>query len=314
MVAHKSGLPLLSYDRLSKKPLLFKSFTGLSVQEFDDIYNKEITKKYHEYENKRLSKRKNRERDIGAGRPFKLDVKNRFLMILVYYRLYITYTLAGFLFDLDQSNICRDIQKIESLVRACIPIPQKIYKITKRLKTPQEVEQYFPGFLSFIDCTEQSIPRPVDNKRKRKLFYSGKKKRHTVKTQLMVNKNGIILHKTANKKGRRHDYSIYKKNRPVTPKQVVNVYDLGYLGIEKDFPAQLSALPYKKKRNLELFQEEKEYNVIHAKKRIVIEHTICRLKKYRILADVFRNKLRRYNKVSDIVTGLVNYRIMNHHN
>ena len=50
----------------------------------------------------------------GAGRHFKLDVKDRFLMLLVYYRLYITYTLAGFLFDLDQSNICRDIQKIEA--------------------------------------------------------------------------------------------------------------------------------------------------------------------------------------------------------
>ena len=93
-------------------------------------------------------------------------------MLLVYYRLYITYTLAdGFLFDLDQSNICsRDIQKIESLVRQCLPIPDKFYRITKRLKTQQEIEQRFPGFLAFIDSTEQQIPRPV-NKRKRKEYY-----------------------------------------------------------------------------------------------------------------------------------------------
>src|SRR6476646_11902246 len=64
---------------------------------------------------KRLSKGKERKRDIGAGRPFKLDLRDRFVMLLVYYRLYITYNLAGFLFDLDQSNICRDIQKIEKL-------------------------------------------------------------------------------------------------------------------------------------------------------------------------------------------------------
>ncbi|MER5175172.1 MAG: transposase family protein [Candidatus Nitrosocosmicus sp.] len=128
-----------------------------------------------------------RERKAGAGRHFKLDVKNRFLMLLVYYRLYITYTLAGFLFDLDQSNICRDIQKIERLIRPCLPIPQKIYNITKRLQTPEEVERYFPGFLSFIDCTEQQIPKPKD-KRRKKMYYSlGKKKRHTVKNQLMVN-------------------------------------------------------------------------------------------------------------------------------
>jgi hypothetical protein len=82
------------------------------VQEFDDIYSKKIEKRYGKYDLQRLSskRKESRKRNIGAGRrPFKLDVKDRFLMLLVYYRLYITYTLAGFLFDLDQSNICRDI-------------------------------------------------------------------------------------------------------------------------------------------------------------------------------------------------------------
>ncbi len=220
-------------------------------------------------------------------------------MLLVYYRLYITYTLAGFLFDLDQSNICRDIQKIDSLVRQCLPIPQKIYNITKRLRTSEEVEQYFLGFMALIDCTEQQIPRPTVDKVGRKIFYSGKKKRHPIKNQLMmVNNRGYILHKANHhKKGRKHDYDVYKNNHPLTPTQVVNVLDLGYLGVEKDFPEQLSALPYKKKRNHELSQEEKEYNKIHSKKRIVIEHTMCRLKKYRIINDVFRNRLRKYNEV-----------------
>jgi hypothetical protein len=283
------------------------------VQEFDNIYNKKISKRYGKYELQRLFKRKDRKRDIGAGRPFKLDVKDRFLMLLVYYRLYITYTLAGFLFNLDQSNICRDIQKIEPLIRNCLPIPQKLYNITKRLQTPDEVEQYFPGFLSFIDSTEQQIPRPTDNKRK-KIFYSGKKKRHTIKTQFMVNNRGFIIHKSNYKKGGRHDYNIYKRNHLDIPKQVVNVVDLGYLGIEKDFPQQLSSIPHRKKRNMQqLSQEQKEYNQGHAQKRIIIEHIICRLKKYRILADIFRNNLRKYNKVSDIVSGLINYRIMSHY-
>ena len=231
-------------------------------------------------------------------------------MLLVYYRLYITYTLAGFLFDLDQSNICRDIQKIEELVRLCVPIPQKTYNITKRLQTPEEVEQYFPGFLAFIDSTEQQIPRPTDKDR-RKTYYSGKKKRHTIKNQLVVNNHGIIIHKLDYKKGRKHDYDIYKENHPLVPKQVVNVFDLGYLGVEKDYPGQLSSIPNRKKRSMELSQEEKEYNLQHAKKRIVIEHIICRIKKYRILSDIFRNKLRKHNKVSDIVSGLINYRIIN---
>jgi hypothetical protein len=197
------------------------------------------------------------------------------------------------------------------MIRQCVPIPQKTYQITKRLKTPEEVERYFPGFLAFTDCTEQQIPRPVDKER-RKIYYSGKKKRHTVKNQLLVNNRGYIIHKANHhKKGRRHDYEVYKKNHPITPKQVVNVIDLGYLRVETDFPEQLSALPYKKKKNQDLSQEEKEYNKIHSKKRIIVEHTISRLKKYRIMSDIFRNKLRKYNKISDIVAGLVNYRIVN---
>ena len=80
-----------------------------------------------------------------------------------------------------------------------------MYNITKRLKTPDKVEQYFPGFLAFVDCTEQQIPRPVDDDRKR-AYYSGKKKRHVIKNQLVVNNRGLIIHKTSKKKGKRHDY------------------------------------------------------------------------------------------------------------
>ncbi len=48
----------------------------------------------------------------------------------------------------------RGIQKIEPLIRKCVPIPQKIYSITKRSKTFEGVEQHFPaGFLVFLDCT-----------------------------------------------------------------------------------------------------------------------------------------------------------------
>ncbi len=174
-------------------------------------------------------------------------------MLLVYYRLYITYTLAGFLFDLDQSNICRDIQKIEPLVRKCLPIPQKRNKTSTRLRTPEEVEQgtFLALFLSPI--AQNSRYQGLKTKARRKTYYSGKKKRHTVKTQLMVNNYGIIIHKTNHKKGHRHDYSIYKKNHPVTPKQVVNVFDLGYLGVEKDFPEQISSLPNRKKEKPKRF-------------------------------------------------------------
>lgn len=303
---------MLSYSKLSRKPLLFKSFTGLSVKQFDDIF-KEIESRYDKYEINRLSSRKERrrERAVGAGRHFKLVVKNRIIMVLVYYRLYITYTLMEFLFGLDQSNICRDIQKIERLIRRCLPIPQKLYKVTRRLKTKEEVEEYFSGFMAFTDCTEQPIPRPKNRIRKRK-FYSGKRKKHTVKNLYTANQKGLLIYKTKHKqRGRRHDYRIYKKNHPDLPKDVMRMYDLGFLGIEKDFPEQKTLLPIKKEKGCDLTAEEKEYNRNHSAKRIVIEHSICRIKKYRIMNNVFRNRLRKYDRISDIVSGLINYRIMN---
>ena len=156
---------MLNYDRLSRKPLLFRSFTGLELSEFDSIC-KEVESKYPEYEIKRLSKRKDRTRSIGAGRHFKHSIKDRFLMLLVYYKLYITHTLSCFLFDLDQSNVHRDIRYMEPIVSSCIPLPQKLYNITRRLRTVQEVEIYFPGFQAFIDSTEQEIQRPKYKKRK----------------------------------------------------------------------------------------------------------------------------------------------------
>jgi len=300
----------MSYARLSKKPLLFRSFTGLEILEFD-IICANIESRYNEYERKRLSKRK-RQRGVGAGRPFKLKVKERFLMLLVYYRLYITYALSGFLFDLDQSNVYRDISIIEPLVKWRVSLPKKLYKRTgrrRRLRTIDEVEEYFPGFKAFIDSTEQEIPRPK-NKRKRKSYYSGKKKRHTVKTQYMVNSEGLILHKTGHDRGRIHDYEVFKNNHPTTPTQVTNVLDLGYMGVQNDFPTVKSVLPIRKKRKSELSDEEKKHNRNHSKLRVIVEHTISRVKKFGIMGTKFRNRLRRYDHVSDIVSGLVNFRIM----
>ena len=79
------------------------------------------------------------------------------------------------------------------------PYPSKEYNITRRVRNHDEVEKYFPGFMAFIDSTEQQIPRSVYKRRKN----------YTIKTQFMVNKNGTIIHKVGYKKGKRHGYNIY---------------------------------------------------------------------------------------------------------
>ena len=61
------------------------------------------------------------------------------------------------------------------------------------------------------------------------------KKRHTVKNQITVNNHGYILHKIHHKKGRKHDYDIYKKNYTVTPNELFCEFNLGYLGVTKEY-------------------------------------------------------------------------------
>ncbi len=299
---------MLNYRRLSEKPLTFRSFTGLEVSEFESLYL-ELESVYEEYEVKRLSRR-GRKRRIGAGRPFKLPLKDRLLMLLMYYRLYITSTLTGFLFDLDQSNVLKNMRVLEPLVKECIPIPKKLYERAERAKTVEEVEDYFPGFKAFIDATEQEIPRPK-NKRKRRSHYSGKMRRHAVKVQLTVNSKGLIIHKTPHARGRRHDYDIFKTSHPRLPPEVNLNLDLGYDGVQNDYPELNTTIPFKRRRGKgDLTAEQKSFNRKLAKTRVVVEHTICRTKKFRIMGEEFRNRLRWYDRATDIVSGLVNLRIM----
>jgi hypothetical protein len=76
---------MLNYIVLSKKPSVFRYFSGLELHEFDAL-NSKIKERYAAYEQKRLF-RADRKRAVGAGHPFKLQLKDRLLMLLVYYHL-----------------------------------------------------------------------------------------------------------------------------------------------------------------------------------------------------------------------------------
>jgi len=307
---------MLNYDALSKKPLIFKSFTGLEIEEFDALYFK-IQASHAAYEEKRLH-REDRKRKIGAGHPFKLPLKDRLVMLLMYHRLYVTSTLLGFLFNLGQTNVLKNIRMLEPLVKEVLPLPKKLHQKAGQLGTLDDVEALFPGFKAFLDATEQEIPRPKA-KGKRRTHYSGKKKRHTVKTQITVNAEGLILHRTPHARGSKHDYALFKWRHPRLPGEVRLGVDLGYDGVQRDYPGFNALVPFKRrspgrgKRGVkarELTCEEKAFNRWLSGERVVVEHTISRVKKFRIMAHRFRNRLRHYDVMTDIVCGLVNLRII----
>jgi hypothetical protein len=303
---------MLNYDVLSKKPSAFRYFSGLELHEFDAL-NLKINERYTAFEQKRLF-RADRKREIGAGHPFKLSLTDRLLMLLVYYHIYVSSTLAAYLFDLSQTNVLKNIRNLEPLVSQVLPLPKKQHEKVWRLQTLDEVEAMFPGFKAFLDATEQEIPRPKA-KRKQKTHYSGKKKKHTVKTQITVNKDGFILQKT------RHTRAALMTMPCLS--RVIRIcrclgLDLGYDGVKTDYPELGCEVLFKRrspgrgKRGVKakgLTPEQKSFNKRLSKERVVVEHTFSRVKKFRIWAEEFRNRLKHYNTMTEIVCGLVNLRI-----
>ena len=146
------------YDKLAKKPKLFIRCTGLTVSEFNLVAGR-LAKKYPRAEQKRLSKR-SRVRGIGAGRRWKLDLKNRFLLVLFYYRTYATQDLLAMVFQVGQASVSRSMGALEPSIRQCVPLPSKIYASIKATKTLDDLEEIIPGLTALIDASEQQIQRP----------------------------------------------------------------------------------------------------------------------------------------------------------
>ena len=115
-------------------------------------------------------------------------------------------------------------------------------------------------------ATEQQISRPVNKvskEGKNATYLEARRKKSIPLSRISLwSIIVVIFYKAAHKKGRKHDYDVYKKNHPCNREQIVSVIDLQIcIGVETSFPEQLSALPYKKR-----YQEEKEYNKIHLKR------------------------------------------------
>ena len=151
---------------LRKRPKTFRKLTGLTVEKFDELLHA-LTPLYNKVEAKRLYKQ-NRQRAQGGGRNQKLCLEDKLLMLLMYYRIYITHEFLGFIFGLHNSNVSRQINYLQ-------PLLAKIFRIPTRKITLLEVDESEEQLLElFFDATEQRIQRP---QKKQKKYYSGKKKK-----------------------------------------------------------------------------------------------------------------------------------------
>lgn len=266
------------YKKIKKHPKTFNRLFGVSVPQFEAILSKVAPL----WEQKVIGSYKR------PGRHYKLEVADMTLMILLYYRSYITHEFVSYLFGIDNSRVCRIIRKLEPLLATVMALP------TRKSLSQEEVESLV------VDATEQPVERP---RKGQKAYYSGKKKRHTLKTEIRISRKGRITHVSKPRPGSIHDFRLHKEEPPIH-KDTRAFVDSGYQGLDK-LHAQ-TELPYKATKTKPLDEEEKEYNRGLSRLRVVVEHVIGDMKVFRILSERYRNKRKRYGVKFKIIAGIVN--------
>jgi hypothetical protein len=287
------------HERLMRSPQAFRSLTGLTPVAFQGLLA-QVEPAWRAAQSRRRQ-RPNRQRRPGAGRKFALGVADQLLMLLIYYRTYVSHAFLAFLFGIDDATVCRNFRAIEPLLAGIFRIPERKVQLQ-----PDEIRE------AFFDATERPRNRPSKKQRR---YYSGKKKRHTLKNQVVVvrkrKKGGRrraghrekrrlrIAAVSETSPGKVHDKKVYDRSRTVVPPGVAAYGDTGYQGTGLHTPV-------KKKPKQTLTPRQRRSNRRISRKRIVAEHGIGKMKVWKIAAERFRNPTSRHTLITKNVAGLHN--------
>jgi hypothetical protein len=282
-------------ERLQRSPKAFRLLTGITPAAFDRLLA-DLTPRYEQAEARRKG-RPGRKRRPGAGRKHALDLADRLLMLLIYYRTYTTHAFLGFHFGVDDSAVGRNINPLQPLLAGIFRIPER-----KVALDPEDIRELF------FDATERPTRRPERGQRE---FYSGKKRRHTLKTQVVVVRRTKppgpgprprkvrIAAVCPSVPGRVHDKRVYDRSRVVTPRDAKRTGDTAYLGTGLKTPTR-------KPRGGELTGAQKAENRRVSRRRVVAEHGIGKMKVWRAASERYRNPVGRHTLMMKNVAGLHN--------
>lgn len=298
---------MLRCDILKRRPEALRALTGLSREEFEELC-KRFLPVWEEAERKRLS-RPDRQRAMGAGRAYKLDLATYLLMTMMGVRLYLSTAALAALFGVDKATVSRNGRRILAVLRQVTEGEIEWPDPPSRGKDLPEMLATCPDLFAILDGTEQPIQRPADPERQR-VFYSGKKKRHTVKNGLVVNEEGLIRAVTPSTPGSVHDLRHFRESGVLRriPQEVGVMGDAGFDGLHKDLPLHSVATPHKARRNHPLTADQKLMNRELSRVRIVIEHVLAQIKQFRALSERFRHSLEIHDAIFILVAAIVNRR------
>ena len=256
----------------------FRSLTGVEPYTF-----LELVERLRPHWRERIEAPKNR-----SGRPWGVGgVEDHLLVLLILYRCAITQDFMACLYQTNKSTISRSLRRIEAVAARVLGVKRVVHV------SREEAEALI------IDSTEQPIQRPG---RKQRCWYSGKKKRHTIKTEIVITENGRIVSISKPAPGRVHDLEIRRRGPPLP--SASHIYaDSGYQGLQDDHSG--IDIPCKKTKPKPLTKDERTYN--HALSRVRVEHSIGRLKSFRIRSERYRYPRGRYAVKISTVAGIINF-------
>lgn len=279
-----------------------KALTGLSYQEFEDLVPT-FEKAYRDIQRQKP----NRQRKVGGGKKGKLpSPESKLFFILFYLKAYPTFDVLGFMTDRDRGKCCRSVHILLKVLKKTLG--RKIVLPERKIRSVEEFLEKFPEAKDvFFDGTERRIQRPKNKKRQNK-FYSGKKKANTRKNVIVSDENRKIIFLSPTKSGRRHDKRIVDKSVLKIPTDVGKWADTGFQGMDKLY--ENVVMPKKGTKKHPLSVTDKENNRIISSFRVVVEHAIAGIKRFRILTDVLRNKIGLFDDmIMEVASGLWNYHL-----
>lgn len=301
---------ILRLTRLRGFPSIFRHLTGITLALFD-LMLPDLRLAFSAQRRRRLN-RPDRQRAFGGGDDFDLEPDDQFLLTIFWLRHYPTQEVLGYLFGVSDSTAKRAIDR-------CLPLLEKAGRDTMRLPDPgrgrrkdlSRLLKDTPAVAVLIDTFEQPVQRP--NKRQKR-FYSGKKKRHTLKSQVAVDEEtGAIVDVAESVPGPTADIKVLEQSKLLgrLPRGVGAVGDLAYVGIAALHPEGLGATGRRQPRGQPRSLADRRYNKAFSRRRIRVEHGIGRLRRYQAVTQTDRHFRRGHTARVRAVAGLVN-RMLDH--
>ena len=134
------------------------------------------------------------------------------------------------------------------------------------------------------------------------------KKRHTLKIQIVTDQKTEQIICTEFFNGKAHDGTIFKKTLHINPKVQV-LADSGYRGIQKVHLNSKFPLRHKEDKAKMPDKEMKAYNKSICSPRMKIEHIIGRIKRFKIVAEKYRNYRKRFGLRFNLICGIQNFEL-----